>query len=86
MRSMVAKCADAKRHASRGLQDYCTMLHQALAGRFAPPAVDVTSPATVNAALRGLAESEADGIIPISTALQKELLSRKRLLAKALAY
>jgi fructose/tagatose bisphosphate aldolase len=83
---MVAKCADAKRHTSRRLQDYCTMLHQAHAGRFALPAVSVTSLTTLNAVLRGCAESEADGIIPIATALQMELLCRKRLLAKALAY
>src|SRR5262252_2300715 len=46
---------------------YCTMLDQARAGRYALPAVNVTSLTTANAVLRGLAESKADGIIQIST-------------------
>src|SRR5690349_6248280 len=46
---------------------YCTMLDRARAGRFALPAVNVTSLTTANAVLRGLAESKADGIIQIST-------------------
>ena len=43
------------------------MLDRARAGRFALPAVNVTSLTTANAVLRGLAESKADGIIQIST-------------------
>src|SRR5439155_22684604 len=43
------------------------MLDRARAGRFAFPAVNVTSFTTANAVLRGLAESKADGIIQIST-------------------
>ncbi len=50
--------------------DYKTftkMLERARAGRFAYPAVNVTSLTTANAVLRGLAESKSDGIIQIST-------------------
>src|SRR5215208_5159642 len=46
---------------------YCAILDSAHAGRFALPAVNVTSLSTANAVLRGLAESKADGIIQIST-------------------
>src|SRR6478735_1831091 len=46
---------------------YCAILDGARAGRFALPAANVTSLTTANAALRGLAESKADGIIQIST-------------------
>ncbi len=46
---------------------YCKMLDRARAGRFAFPAVNVTSLTTANAVLRGLAESESDGIIQVST-------------------
>ena len=46
---------------------YCTMLERARAGRFAYPAVNVTSPTTANAVLEGLAESGSDGIIQVST-------------------
>src|SRR3974377_709255 len=46
---------------------YCTMLGRARAGRFAFPAINVTSLTTANAVLKGLAESKSDGIIQIST-------------------
>jgi fructose-bisphosphate aldolase class II len=46
---------------------YCAVLDRARAGRFALPAVNVTSLTTANAVLRGLAESKADGIIQVST-------------------
>ena len=46
---------------------YCEMLDRARAGRFAYPAINVTSLATANAVLRGLAESGSDGIIQVST-------------------
>ena len=46
---------------------YCEMLDRARAGRFAYPAINVTSLTTVNAVLRGLAESGSDGIIQVST-------------------
>jgi fructose-bisphosphate aldolase class II len=46
---------------------YRTMLERARAGRFAYPAVNVTSPTTANAVLKGLADSGSDGIIQVST-------------------
>src|SRR5882757_11148359 len=46
---------------------YSDMLDRAKAGKFAYPAINVTSSQTLNAALRGLAEAESDGIIQIST-------------------
>ncbi len=46
---------------------YREMLDRAKAGAFAYPAINVTSSQTLNAALRGFAEAESDGIIQIST-------------------
>ena len=46
---------------------YCEMLDRARRGRFAYPAINVTSLTTANAVLRGLAESRCDGIIQVST-------------------
>jgi fructose-bisphosphate aldolase class II len=46
---------------------YCELLDRARRGRFAYPAVNVTSLTTANAVLRGLAESRCDGIIQVST-------------------
>jgi fructose-bisphosphate aldolase, class II len=46
---------------------YCEMLDRAAAGRFAYPAINVTSLTTANAVLKGLAESKCDGIIQVST-------------------
>jgi fructose-bisphosphate aldolase class II len=46
---------------------YCTMLDRAREGRFAYPAINVTSLTTANAVLKGLAESRSDGIIQVST-------------------
>jgi fructose-bisphosphate aldolase class II len=46
---------------------YCEMIDRARAGRFAYPAVNVTSLTTANAVLKGLAENRSDGIIQIST-------------------
>ena len=46
---------------------YCAMLDRAREGRFAYPAVNVTSPTTANAVLKGLADSRSDGIIQVST-------------------
>ena len=48
-------------------ETYCAILDRARSGRFALPAVNVTSLITANAVLRGLAESKADGIIQVST-------------------
>ncbi len=46
---------------------YAEMLDRAKANEFAYPAINVTSSETVNAALRGFAEAESDGIIQVST-------------------
>jgi fructose-bisphosphate aldolase class II len=46
---------------------YCDMLDRARKGKFAYPAVNVTSLTTANGVLKGLAESRSDGIIQIST-------------------
>ena len=48
-------------------ETYAEMLDRAKAEAFAFPAINVTSSQTVNAALRGFAEAESDGIIQIST-------------------
>ena len=45
---------------------YIEMLDRARAGRFAYPAVNVTSSSTLTAALQGFAEAESDGIIQVS--------------------
>ena len=46
---------------------YCEMLDRAQSGRFAYPAINVTSLTTANAVLKGLADSKSDGIIQVST-------------------
>jgi fructose-bisphosphate aldolase class II len=46
---------------------YCEMLDRARKGKFAYPAINVTSLTTANAVLRGLSESRSDGIIQVST-------------------
>jgi fructose-bisphosphate aldolase class II len=46
---------------------YNEMLDRAKEGRFAFPAINCTSSESVNAALRGFAEAESDGIIQFST-------------------
>ncbi|NUR89825.1 MAG: class II fructose-bisphosphate aldolase [Nonomuraea sp.] len=46
---------------------YAEMLSRAKAGGFAYPAINVTSSQTLNAALRGFAEAESDGIVQVST-------------------
>jgi fructose-bisphosphate aldolase class II len=46
---------------------YCEMLNRARTGKFAYPAVNVTSLTTANAVLKGLADSKSDGIIQVST-------------------
>ncbi|MQA87900.1 MAG: class II fructose-bisphosphate aldolase [Streptosporangiales bacterium] len=45
---------------------YAAMLDRAKQGGFAYPAINVTSSQTLNAALRGFAEAESDGIIQVS--------------------
>jgi fructose-bisphosphate aldolase class II len=46
---------------------YAEMLDRAKAGAFAYPAINVSSSQTLNAALRGFAEAESDGIVQVST-------------------
>jgi fructose-bisphosphate aldolase class II len=46
---------------------FCEMLDRARKGRFAYPAINVTSLTTANAVLKGLADSKSDGIVQIST-------------------
>jgi len=46
---------------------YADLLDRAKSGGFAYPAINVTSSETLNAALRGFADAESDGIIQIST-------------------
>ena len=46
---------------------YAAMLDKAKAGRFAYPAINVTSSQTLHAALRGFAEAGVDGIVQVST-------------------
>ena len=46
---------------------YAEMIARAKAGAFAYPAINVTSSQGLNAALRGFAEAESDGIIQVST-------------------
>jgi fructose-bisphosphate aldolase class II len=46
---------------------YNQMLDAAKAGEYAFPAINVTSSESLNAALRGFAEAESDGIVQIST-------------------
>ncbi|WP_341360085.1 class II fructose-bisphosphate aldolase [Georgenia sp. M64] len=47
-------------------ESYAEMIDRAKAGKFAYPAINVTSSQTVTAALRGYAEAESDGIIQVS--------------------
>uniref|UniRef100_UPI003B3B22CB class II fructose-bisphosphate aldolase n=1 Tax=Micromonospora sp. TaxID=1876 RepID=UPI003B3B22CB len=46
---------------------YAEMLDRAKVGRYAYPAINVTSSQTLNAALKGFADAESDGIIQVST-------------------
>jgi fructose-bisphosphate aldolase, class II len=46
---------------------YRAMLDKAKAGRFAYPAINVSSSQTLHAALRGFAEAGSDGIVQVST-------------------
>src|SRR6476620_950110 len=46
---------------------YCQMLERARQGKFAYPAINVTSLTTANGVLKGLADSRSDGIIQVST-------------------
>jgi fructose-bisphosphate aldolase class II len=46
---------------------YAAMLDRAKAGRFAYPAINVTSSQTLNAAIQGFADAGSDGIVQVST-------------------
>jgi fructose-bisphosphate aldolase class II len=46
---------------------YADMLDRAKAGRFAYPAINVTSSQTLNAAIQGFADAGSDGIVQVST-------------------
>jgi len=46
---------------------YAEMLDAAKAGKFAYPAINISSSETLNAALRGFAEAKSDGIVQVST-------------------
>ena len=46
---------------------YAQMLDRAKQQGFAYPAINVTSTQTLNAALKGFADAESDGIVQIST-------------------
>ena len=46
---------------------YAEMIARAKAGRFAYPAINVSSSQTLNAALRGFADAGSDGIVQVST-------------------
>ena len=48
-------------------EKYAEMLDRAKSGAFAYPAINLTSSQTLNAALRGFAEAESDGIVQVST-------------------
>ena len=48
-------------------EQYCRMLDRARQGKFAYPAINVSSLSTANAVLKGLADSKSDGIIQVST-------------------
>lgn len=48
-------------------EEYNAMLDKAKAGKFAYPAINVTSSQTLSAALQGFAEAESDGIIQVSS-------------------
>jgi fructose-bisphosphate aldolase class II len=46
---------------------YAEMIDRAKAGAYAYPAINVTSSQSLNAAIRGFAEAESDGIVQVST-------------------
>ena len=48
-------------------EQYCQMLDSAAKGKYAYPAINVTSTSTANAALKAFADMKSDGIIQVST-------------------
>ena len=73
-------------------EQYCEMLDRAKKEKFAYPAVNITSLATINATLKGFAEAKSDGIIQVSTGgaqfasglAQKEMVLGAIVLAEAI--
>ena len=47
-------------------ESYADMIDRAKAGKYAIPAINVTSSQTLSAALKGFADAESDGIIQVS--------------------
>ena len=58
-------------------ESYAEMIDRAKAGRFAYPAINVTSSQTLNAALQGFADAGSDGIVQISTGGAEYLSGQK---------
>ncbi|MCU1675140.1 MAG: fructose-bisphosphate aldolase [Frankiales bacterium] len=58
-------------------ETYAQMLDRAKEGRFAYPAINVTSSQTLNAALQGFAEAGSDGIVQVSTGGAEYLAGQK---------
>lgn len=48
-------------------EQYCNMLDRAAKGKYAFPAINVTSTSTANAAIKAFADMKTDGIIQVST-------------------
>jgi len=66
---------------------YADMLDRAKAGRFAYPAINVSSSQTLNAALKGFADAGSDGIIQVSTGGAEYLSgSLKNMVSGSLAF
>ena len=70
-------------------EQYMQMLDAAAEGGYAYPSVNVTSTETLNAALRGFAEAESDGMVQLSTGgaayLSGAAVGHKEIGARALA-
>src|SRR5512133_2463431 len=62
------------------------MLDGAAAGRYAFPAINVTSSQTLNAAIRGFAEAESDGIVAITVGGARSLSGGHDAVAGARAF
>jgi fructose-bisphosphate aldolase class II len=58
-------------------ETYAQMLDRAKEGRFAYPAINVTSSQTLNAALQGFADAGSDGIVQVSTGGAEYLAGQK---------
>ena len=57
-------------------EEYAAMLDSAAAGRYAFPAINVTSSQTLNAAMHGFAEAGSDGIVQVTVG--ERVISRGR--------